>query len=202
MLNMVLASSSARRKELLSMIGLQPQIIPPDINEEMHEAEAHEKFLERVAISKAMNVYRRTFHHSLVIGADTIVRLEGEIIGKPKDRPAAAKMLQKLSDRCHEVWTGLALLYQGQTRFDISRTRVFFKKLSAEEIDFYLDHEEYLDKAGAYAVQGKASVFVTRVEGCYFNVMGFPLNLFYHMLETLDIRLYEPSAHTSAAKPQ
>ena len=90
----------------------------------------------------------------------------------------------------HRVWTGMALMYRGETRFRLAQTRVFFQKLSETEIISYLEHEDYLDKAGAYAIQGRAAIFVERIEGCFFNVMGFPLNLFYSMAGDLGIDLF------------
>ncbi|MBN2346298.1 MAG: septum formation protein Maf [Candidatus Aminicenantes bacterium] len=181
-MNVVLASASPRRKELLQMIGIQPQVLPPDIEEILHPGEAIEEFLRRVAIAKGIAVYRKSFFQSLLVSADTVVLLDGSSIGKPGDRGEAQAMLRRLSGRMHQVLTGLAVMHQGETRFAISRTRVFFKALEDREIDLYLDHEHFLDKAGAYAIQGRAALFVERIEGCFFNVMGFPLNLFYRML--------------------
>ncbi len=99
-------------------------------------------------------------------------------------------MLRLLSQRTHQVFTGLALMHRGRTHFAIARSTVFFKKLNDSEIDYYLAHEEYLDKAGAYAIQGRAAMFIERIEGCFFNVMGFPLNLFYQMAQDLAIDLF------------
>ena len=174
-MKVVLASASPRRKELLQLIGLAPEVIPPDIEEAARPGEAIGDFLERVTIAKAIEVYKKKFFHSLLISADTVVLLDDTLIGKPANRADAFAMLRRLSGRRHEVLTGLALMYQGETRFAISRTRVFFKTLDDGEIDFYLDHENFMDKAGAYAIQGRAAIFVERIEGCYFNVMGFPL---------------------------
>jgi septum formation protein len=119
-----------------------------------------------------------------------VVLLDGERIGKPNGRDDAFSMLARLSGRSHEVLTGLALMMEGATSFAISRTRVQFKELSDGEIVHYLDHENFSDKAGAYAIQGRAAVFVERIEGCYFNVMGFPLNLFYRLLNEKGLTLY------------
>lgn len=189
-MKVVLASASPRRRELLQLIGLEPEVIPAAIEEAALPGEGLDAFLRRVAIAKGLAVYRRGFFNSLLVSADTVVALDGAAIGKPAGRDEAFAMLSRLSGREHEVLTGLALLYQGETRFAVSRTRVRFKDLAAGEIAHYLEHEEYGDKAGAYAIQGRAAVFVERIEGCYFNVMGFPLNLFYRMLQERGVNLY------------
>jgi septum formation protein len=189
-MKVVLASASPRRKELLQLIGLAPEVIPPNIEEAARGGETVDAFLERVTIAKAFEIYKKKFFHALIVSADTMVRLDDALIGKPTGRAGAAAMLQRLSGRQHEVLTGLALMHQGETRFAISRTQVYFKALDDREIGFYLDHENFMDKAGAYAIQGRAAIFVERIEGCFFNVMGFPLNLFYRMLGELGLNVY------------
>ncbi len=189
-MNIVLASASPRRKELLQLIGLTPEIIPPDIDEAPRTEEPIADFLERVSIAKGVEVYRKKLFSSLLISADTVVLLDDSLIGKPQDREDAFRMLRRLSGQRHEVMTGLALMYRGETSFAISRTHVYFKPLQEREINFYLEHENYMDKAGAYAIQGRAAIFVERIDGCYFNVMGFPLNLFYRMLVERGLDLY------------
>jgi len=190
-MKIILASASPRRKELLQLIGLRPAIVVPDIDEMVRPGEVPAAFLERVTIAKGIAVYKKNLFSHLLISADTVVLLADELIGKPVDREDASRMLKRLSGQRHEVLTGIALMHQGETRFDISRTAVVFKELSGEEIDFYLDHENFMDKAGAYAIQGRAAVFVDRIEGCFFNVMGFPLNLFYRMAEERGLKLYD-----------
>jgi septum formation protein len=190
-MKIVLASASPRRKELLQLIGLNPEIIIPDIDEIIRLDEAPAVFLERVTIAKGIAAYKKKFFSHLLISADTVVLLGNSLIGKPADRENAFLMLNKLSGQRHEVLTGISLMYQGETRFEISRTAVYFKELTENEINFYLDHENFLDKAGAYAIQGRAAIFVERIEGCFFNVMGFPLNLFYRMAEERGLNLYE-----------
>jgi len=189
-MKVVLASASPRRKELLQLIGLNPEIVPPDIDEDVRPSEAIDAFLKRVTIAKGLEVYKKKFFSHLLISADTVVLLGDSLIGKPADRADAFTMLSRLSGQRHEVLTGLALMYQGETRFAVSRTHVYFKPLQDREIDFYLDHENFLDKAGAYAIQGRAAIFVERIDGCFFNVMGFPLNLFYRMLGERGMDLY------------
>ncbi len=189
-MKLVLASASPRRRELLRMIGLDPEVIPPDIEEKLQPGESTERFLERVSIEKGMAVYRRALHAALIVSADTIVLLDGRILGKPAGRLDARAMLLDLGGRRHQVWTGLALMHRGTTRFAISRTEVSFRPLEEDEVDRYLDTEHYQDKAGAYAIQGRAAVFVESIHGCYFNVMGFPLSLFDAMLREQRIRLH------------
>jgi septum formation protein len=189
-MKVILASASPRRKELLQLIGLVPEVIPPDIEEVILPGEAIDVFLRRVAIAKGIAVYKKRFFHSLLVSADTVVVLNGMLIGKPAGRDDAFSMLARLSGRRHEVLTGLALMHRGETTFAISRTHVQFKELADGEIDHYLNHENFLDKAGAYAIQGRAAVFVEGIDGCFFNVMGFPLNLFYRMLSERGVSLY------------
>jgi septum formation protein len=112
------------------------------------------------------------------------------VLGKPTDRAHAKRMLLDLADRSHQVWTGLALMHRGATHFAIARTEVRFRAIDETEIERYLDHEQYQDKAGAYAIQGRAAVFVESINGCFFNVMGFPLNLFDRMLRQQRIPLH------------
>ncbi|MCK4836928.1 MAG: septum formation protein Maf [Candidatus Aminicenantes bacterium] len=186
----ILASASPRRRELLKLIGLDPRVIVPSINEERKPAESLEKFIERITVSKGYSVYNEQYFDSVVLSADTIVLLEDTILGKPLDRNDAFNILRALSGNRHEVWTGISLLYRDKMLFDQTRTAVYFEEITDQEIDYYLDNETYSDKAGAYAIQGKASVFVKRIEGCYFNVMGLPLHLFMQMLKKIDIHLY------------
>ncbi|MCX6555933.1 MAG: Maf family protein [Candidatus Aminicenantes bacterium] len=190
-MKIVLASASPRRQELLKLIGLNPEIIIPNVDEIIRPGETPALFLERVAIAKGIDVYRKKFYSHLLISADTVVLLNNALIGKPVDRSDAFRMLRQLSGQRHDVLTGVSLMHQGETRFEISRTAVYFKELADSEIDFYLERESYLDKAGAYAIQGRAAIFVERIEGCYFNVMGFPLNLFYRMVKDRGLNLYE-----------
>jgi len=186
----ILASSSPRRKELLNLVGIQPRILIPTVDESMNPGETVEAFLRRVSIAKGEAVYKEEFFRIPIISSDTIVICAGEMIGKPRDREEAFEFLRKLSGSIHEVWTGLAIRYRGGCQYEQARTAVEFSPLSDLEIRHYLDNEDYMDKAGAYAIQGRASVFIKRIDGCYFNVMGFPLNLFYNMLKGMDISLH------------
>jgi septum formation protein len=186
----ILASSSPRRKELLKLVGIEPRIIIPRVDESMKPGESIATFLRRVTLSKGESVYKEEFYDIPVISADTIVLCENRPIGKPVDRAEASEFLRTLSDNVHEVWTGVSIRYRGTSYYDYARTRVVFAEIPGEELRYYLDNEDYLDKAGAYAIQGRASVFVKKIDGCYFNVMGFPLNLFYNMLKEIGIHIY------------
>ena len=190
MKRIILASSSPRRKELLELVGVKPEIIIPQADETPLANESVEAFLRRVTIAKGSSVYQEDLADSLIISSDTIVLLNGRMIGKPRDPADARVILQELSGHMHEVWTGVAVFSNGDILYDVSKTRVYFNSISDGELDFYLENEHYMDKAGAYAIQGKASVFIERIDGCYFNVMGFPLNMFYRMLKQLGVELY------------
>ena len=189
-MDFILASSSPRRKELLNLVGIDPLVICPDIRENIIDGESLEKFLKRITAEKARGIYRDTYLNSVILSADTIVLLQDKILGKPVDRRHAYTMLASLSDQMHEVWTGISIVYKQKILFDYQRTKVYFEKISDSEIEYYLDHEQYLDKAGAYAIQGRASVFVKKIDGCYFNVMGLPLHLIMQMLKKIDIQIY------------
>ncbi len=189
-MRIILASSSPRRRELLRLVGLEPEILVSSVEETKRQGESVRDFVRRVAIQKGKEVYKEEFYDIPVVSADTIVYINRTILGKPVNRQDAFLMLQTLSGNVHEVITGVSVLYKGESCYDLSATKVYFTKLSAKEIDFYLDNDEYADKAGAYGIQGKASVFVEKIAGCYFNVVGFPINLFYNMLKNIGIEIY------------
>ena len=141
-----------------------------------------------LASAKASEVFARR-PDSLVIGADTIVELDGEILGKPADRDDAFRMLRALSGREHRVYTGVALAVPEKSLCRAECTRVFFREMTDREIDAYITSGEPMDKAGAYGCQGLAGLFVERIEGDYFNVVGLPLCLLGQMLETMGVTL-------------
>ncbi len=172
------------------MIGIDPIIIIPEVDENKKAGESIEEYIRRVTISKGKAIYKEEFHDIPVISSDTIVLCEDRVIGKPSSREEAYEFLKILSGNTHEVLTGVSILYKGIPYYDYARTKVVFTGIAEEELRFYLDTEDYMDKAGAYAIQGKASVFIERIDGCFFNVMGFPLNLFYNMLKKMGIILY------------
>ena len=172
----VLASASPRRVELLSSAGIEFEVIPGDVSEDILTGETPEDYVERLALAKAEDVARKT-DGCFFIGADTIVLCDGEIMGKPEDSADAERMLNKLSGIPHEVITGFAVYDKERDGViaDTVRTRVYFKQLSDEEIRAYIATGCPFDKAGAYAIQGGAAHMVEKIEGSYTNVVGLPL---------------------------
>jgi septum formation protein len=177
----VLASGSPRRGEILSNAGIAYlRQIPAGIDETPAPEEAPRDYVMRLAREKASAIAANT--DRIVLGADTTVVIEGEILGKPSDAADAARMLRRLSGRMHEVITGICLSSRRGQVVDAASTRVWFTTLSDAEIEAYVASGEPMDKAGAYGIQGLASKFVTRIDGCYFNVMGLPISLVYTLL--------------------
>ena len=173
---LILASASPRRRELLETLSLPFSVMPAHVDERHHAAEPPELYVARLARTKADHLARQ-FPSTWVLGADTVVVLDGRILGKPADAAAAHIMLSSLSGREHTVMTGLAVvrLDMGITQGDVVSTRVRFHDLHATDIEAYIATGEPFDKAGAYAVQGRGGQFVTALEGCYNNVVGLPL---------------------------
>lgn len=182
----VLASGSARRHDLLNMLRIEHVVDPARIDERGGPAELPEALTVRLARSKALAVAAR-HPDALVLGADTIVVLDGEILGKPTSPSDAQTMLTKLAGREHRVITALALVRNGAVdeRYDI--TRVWFRQLSPERIRDYVASEEPLDKAGSYAAQGYGAALVERIEGDFFTVMGLPIKLVIDLLESAGV---------------
>ncbi|MEN8152684.1 MAG: Maf family protein [Acidobacteriota bacterium] len=187
----ILASSSPRRLELLKLINIDPVVLEPDIDENIMNTESVHEFVKRVSIEKGNNIFNSSLNNDLIISADTVVVTDNKIIGKPEDRKDAENILEDLSGIEHTVITGIALKYDNKVLYDHSSTRVIFKQLTKNEIEAYLNTEDYMDKAGGYAIQGRASIFIQEIHGCFFNVMGFPLNLFYEMLKKIGVSLKE-----------
>lgn len=180
---LILASESPRRKELLAVLGIPFSVVPSSIDESPMAGEDPEQFVVRVAREKGMEVASRV-SQSIVLAADTVVTVDGEILGKPADELDAARMLRKLSGRDHWVYTAVSIVNQikHETLEGVDRTRVWFSDLTDEEILDYIRRENILDKAGAYAIQGYAGVYIPKIEGNYFNVMGLPLPLVHELL--------------------
>ncbi|NLY29977.1 MAG: septum formation inhibitor Maf [Firmicutes bacterium] len=174
---LVLASQSPRRQELLTALGVDFTVIPAEVDENLIHEESPEALAEALAYAKARWVADRAAE-AVVVAADTIVLLDsGEVLGKPQGREEAARMLSRLSGQGHRVVTGVAIIDTQTCRSKVfhETTRVFFRTLSDQEIERYVATGEPLDKAGAYGIQGKGALLVERIEGCYFNVVGFPL---------------------------
>jgi septum formation protein len=180
----VLASQSPRRAELLAAAGIEFDAFPVDVDESMHGDEPPEAYVLRVARAKAASVVSRASPRP-VLAADTVVVVEGMVLGKPRDDREAAGMLARLSGRTHDVVTGVVLRWEGASREHLETTRVTFAVLSAAEVAWYVATGEPRDKAGAYAVQGRASRFVNRIEGSYANVVGLPVAAVYRLLREM-----------------
>ncbi|MFQ5724266.1 MAG: Maf family protein [Terriglobia bacterium] len=193
MRRIVLASSSPRRQEVLRAAGFEFDAVPATGAEDARAAnETPAAYAERLARQKAEAVAKRlpAKDDRVVLGADTIVVADGEVLGKPASPEDARAMLRRLSGRAHAVVTGVALAEAGRARRVQAHetTQVFFRPLTEQEIQAYVSTGEPLDKAGAYAVQGRAARFVTRVEGCYFNVVGLPVALVDRLLRDWERR--------------
>lgn len=188
----VLASNSPRRRELLRQIGLSFTADPADVDEAVRPGEAPEPYAVRVALDKARAAAARA-KDAVVIGADTIVVVDGAILGKPADRTDAVRMLTMLSGRAHHVITGLAVVdaASGRVKAAAAKTQVWFRPLSEQEIAAYVATGEPVDKAGGYGIQERGALLIERIDGCYFNVVGLPLSLLGEMLRDAGIRLLD-----------
>ena len=200
---LVLASASPRRRELLTQAGFSFQVHPAHIPEEPLEGEDPIAYVTRLAREKAQVVFRELTAENgpagkgrpnsksslAVLGADTTVTLDNHILGKPEDAADAARMLRLLSGRTHRVITGVALVTAEGAEVAAEATAVRFLALSDEEIAAYVATGEPMDKAGAYAIQGRAARWIPRIEGCYFNVVGLPLALVSTLLESSSEKL-------------
>ena len=186
----ILASNSPRRRDLLRQVGVVFTSDAADVDECVLPGEKPDIYAVRVALDKAKVVSARTAA-GIVVAADTVVVLDDVILGKPVDDRDAERMLAKLSGKMHRVITGLAVLDTGtgKTRTESADTRVWFRTLTQDQIVSYVSTGESLDKAGAYGIQGKGSLLVDRIEGCYFNVVGLPLLLLDRMLADFGIKL-------------
>jgi septum formation protein len=186
-MKLILASASVRRAEILHDAGFSFTVLSSAIDETPYPGESAHDLVQRLAFAKAELVAARAVGPAIVIGADTEVTLEGHIFGKPRSSEDARHMLEKLSGLTHAVVTGVALirLPDAERLTFVESTLVHFAALSAEDINRYLATGEPHDKAGAYAIQGRAGRFIPRIEGCYFNVVGLPLARLHHALTAL-----------------
>lgn len=185
---LILASQSPRRAEILRSVGWEFEKKIADIDETEFEGENPESYVQRLAREKAFEVAEMV-ESGWILGSDTTVVINEQIIGKPVDFADARRMLRLLSGNWHEVLTGVALIWkEGQENLkslvDFERTRVKFANLSEAEIEFLVQNGEPLDKAGAYAVQAQAALFIEKIEGDYWNVVGLPVNLVYRLFES------------------
>jgi len=180
----LLASASPRRRELLNLVGIEHEVRPADIDETYPPAELPRAHAERLAREKALAI---DAPDAVTIGSDTIVVVDGQVLGKPRDRAHAAEMLRQLSGRSHIVMTGVAARWRGEIASGLEEVGVTFRQLSDDEIERYIDTGEPMDKAGAYGIQGFGATIVDRVDGDYFAVMGLPLNLLVRLLRSLGL---------------
>ena len=195
---LILASASPRRRELLTQAGYRFEVEPSSIPESRRPEEDAIRFATRLAREKAEEVFAR--HRSpllpaMVLGADTVVVCDGEVMGKPADAADAQRMLMLLSGRTHQVVTGVAVVWgPGSAEVAAEMTQVTMRTVAPREIAGYVATGEPMDKAGAYAIQGYAGRWIPRIHGCYFNVVGLPLALVASLLEGAEQRLALPMA--------
>jgi septum formation protein len=187
--NIVLASASPRRAQILRDAGIPFTVQPTETDETQKRGEGVQEMVRRLAEAKARAAAaaRRETEAAIVIGADTAVDIDGSVLGKPLSADAAREMLRRLGGQTHTVWTAVALLSlpDNSLRRGLERTEVRFAPLTEAEIDAYVCSGEPLDKAGAYGIQGVGGRFVEAIEGCYFNVVGLPLARTYRMLREM-----------------
>ena len=169
MKHIILASASPRRKEILELADLKFDVMPSDAQEITTKTAPNEVVMELASI-KAKDIYEKSEKQSMVVGADTVVAYQGQILGKPADEADAKRMLTMLSGQTHEVYTGVCVIEDGKTKT--------FYEISDKQIDHYIKTGEPMDKAGSYGIQGKAAVFIKGIEGDYYNVVGFPIARF------------------------
>jgi septum formation protein len=176
-MNLILASGSPRRAQILHDAGISFSVLSSAVDETIYPGEAPQQLVQRLADAKAELVAARSVGPAILIAADTVIALDGQILGKPRSTDEARRMLELFSGRTHSVITGVSLirLPEMERRQFIETTLVTFAPLTCDEISRYLATEEPYDKAGAYAIQGHAGRYIPRIEGCYFNVVGLPL---------------------------
>lgn len=201
-MDFVLASASPRRLELLGQLGLRPRVRPARVDETPRPGEHPALYVERLARAKALWVQRVLGVGVPVLGADTAVVVDGDILGKPVDRAQGLAMLARLSGRKHRVLTGIALVQRESVHSRVSVTHVHLRTIAAWEREAYWATGEPRDKAGAYAIQGLGAVFVERIEGSYSGVMGLPLFETAELLRVAGIEILVPSGDAPAGRPR
>ncbi len=177
----ILASGSPRRSEIMESVGWKFIKDVPDIDETELPGESPDVYVRRLALTKAETIAAR-HPGEIVLGADTTVVIDDQIIGKPVDAADATRMLKLLSGNWHQVLTGIAVVQNGISRVEFQSTRVKFVEMNEAEIDFLVERGDPLDKAGAYAVQAQAALFIEGIEGDYWNVVGLPISLVYRLI--------------------
>lgn len=182
---LVLASGSPRRAEILNSVGWDFEKAIPDVDESVVSGEPPEDYVKRLAVEKATAV-ASSYRDRLVLAADTTVVIDGEIIGKPADLDDARRTIARLAGNWHAVLTGVAVSQNGLVSVGIQSTQVKFASMSDAEIDFLVKNGDPLDKAGGYAVQAQAALFIEGIEGDYWNVVGLPISLVYRLVADLN----------------
>lgn len=193
MYRIILASESPRRKEIMDQMGIDYETIPSQVEEVVEDTRPSD-MVEALATIKAKDVANRLKEENcIIIGADTMVFHRGQALGKPKDREEAVLMLKSLSDDVHEVYTGICIIIRSNDKEESiifsESTKVIVQPLSPEEIEDYVDTKEPLDKAGAYAIQGKFGIYIKEIRGDYYNVVGFPIAKIYEKLKEYGINI-------------
>ena len=183
----ILASSSPRRRELLDLVGIAHEVHPANIDETYRDGEEAAAHAERLAREKGETIAAQ-YPEAIVISADTIVLVDGLVLGKPRDEAEAARMLSMLSGQTHVVLTAVAVTYRGSVRSGVESVRVTFRALDSERIGAYIATAEPMDKAGAYGIQGFGATLVERIDGDYFAVMGLALARMVDLLQEIGVR--------------
>lgn len=189
--NIILASGSPRRKELMELAGYEFEI-KISHEEEVYTSTHAEDIVKELALLKAKDIARQVEGSCIVIGADTVVALDGLILGKPASQENAIHMIEQIQGRVHQVYTGVAIIEKEESGNDkvichAVKTDVYVNAMSQEEILHYVESEEVMDKAGAYGIQGKFAVYIERIDGDYYNVMGLPISYIYRVLKKIGV---------------
>lgn len=186
-MKIILASASPRRKELLSKIGLNFEVIPSNYDEKLSDDIFSYEKIENLALNKAKDVAERITDDAIIISADTVVVLDRKILGKPHSKQQAGEMISALSGKTHEVITSIAMINTktNKTLIKSTATKVTFREIEPEEIEEYTNTDEPYDKAGAYAAQGLAAIFIEKIEGCFNNVVGISVFEVNRMLKEI-----------------
>jgi septum formation protein len=187
-MHILLASGSPRRRELFSWLGVDFEVIIPDVDETVLGDEAPEEYCSRLSLEKAASIQKER-PRDLIIAADTVVVTGGAILGKPFDEADAHRHLRQLQGSMHEVYTSYTVAHETRSTTRVIRTRVYFREMTEGEISWYVSTGEPMDKAGSYALQGIGAIFVDRIEGSYTNVIGLPLSHLYHDLKDYGLKL-------------
>ena len=186
-MRIILASQSPRRRELMDLAKFDYEILASNFDEKVDKNLSLEEQSKEIAYGKAKEVFDNTQGNRIVIGSDSLVILDGEQLGKPKNREEATQMLKKIQGKCHSVYTSIAVLVENNEEYkeykELHEAKVFVKEMSDEEIERYIDSDEPFDKAGGYGVQTSFAVFIERIEGEYSVVLGLPLSRIYEILK-------------------